>query len=137
MDSPERADVPPPQRSKTAPPPPPEPVNEDSPPAPEAPDSAAIGISTFPDSGTALRRTSSALSTGSSSGQTAREKKRLRFTPMVSGSAGSAEDGDGAYIDPQDLEDGLGRRSIKGKGVPRDQVDYLKSDPGTPNLSET
>lgn len=56
---------------------------------------------------------------------------------MASGSTGSPEYEEGAYIDPGDLEDGLGRRSIKGKGVPRDQVDYLKSDPGTPNLSET
>lgn len=56
---------------------------------------------------------------------------------MESKSAGSLDGDDRDSIDSYDLEDGLGRRSIKGKGVPRDQMDYLKSDPGTPNLSET
>lgn len=136
IESPERADVPPPQRSKTAPPPP-GPIDEGHPSPPEQQTGIMPGILNFPDPGTALRRTSSALSTGSSSGQTAREKKRLRFTPMASRSAGSPEDEHESSFESQDLEDGLGRRSIKGKGVPRDQIDYLKSDPGTPNLSET
>jgi hypothetical protein len=39
--------------------------------------------------------------------------------------------------DLHDAEKGHGRRLVKGKGVARDQADYLKSDPGTPNLSET
>jgi hypothetical protein len=31
-----------------------------------------------------------------------------------------------------------GSRGSRGKrGIPRDQADYLRSDPGTPNLSET
>lgn len=53
----------------------------------------------------------------------------------------SAYDGDTDSMevlsDGHDLEDGLGRRRYKGKGVSRDQADYLKSDPGTPNLVET
>lgn len=141
LDSPERADVPPPQRSKTAPPlPPPASPGVESTPVLDGP-SAERDTYRFvpPEPPAALRRTSSALSTGSSSGQSAREKKRLRFTPMANGTASSPEEAAYAmdYVDSHDLEDGLGRRRMKGKGVPRDQVDYLKSDPGTPNLSET
>ena len=34
----------------------------------------------------------------------------------------------------QHAEEGRGRGI---KGIPRDQVDWLRSDPGTPNLQET
>jgi len=74
------------------------------------------------------------MSSGSGSSRTGREKKRLRFTPVAK------ENGlelDLLADDLNDAEEGSGRRLVKGKGVARDQVDYLKSDPGTPNLSET
>lgn len=93
-----------------------------------------------PEHQPALRRTSSALSTGSSSGQTAREKKRLRFTPVAQEDRRDYDHESNRMeylMDAHDLEDGLGRRTVKGKGVPRDQASYLRSDPGTPNLSET
>ncbi|WWC88699.1 uncharacterized protein L201_003612 [Kwoniella dendrophila CBS 6074] len=75
-----------------------------------------------------LRRTHSSLSNGSSGGHN-REKKKLRFTaisPNYNQNRGL------------DLEQGQLSNSTTGtKGIPRDQVDYLMSDPGTPNLSET
>lgn len=126
----------PPQRSKTAPPlPPPDDVERET--AVGGDNTTSLSVL---EPSPVLRRTASALSTGSSSGQTAREKKRLRFTPMSNGTGSSSEDDSTQmeYLgDANDLEDGLGRRRMKGKGVPRDQADYLKSDPGTPNLSET
>jgi hypothetical protein len=82
----------------------------------------------------ALRRTTSAMSAGSSSSRGSREKKRLRFTP-VANEQGLEMNSLAGNMD--DAEEGHGRRLVKGKGVARDQVDYLKSDPGTPNLSET
>jgi hypothetical protein len=82
----------------------------------------------------ALRRTTSAMSAGSSSSRGSREKKRLRFTP-VANEQGIEMKSLAGNLD--DAEEGHGRRLVKGKGVARDQVDYLKSDPGTPNLSET
>ncbi|WVF69152.1 hypothetical protein IAT40_003927 [Kwoniella sp. CBS 6097] len=88
-----------------------------------------------------LRRTSSSLSTGSSRGSANshehRSKKRLRFTPLSS--ANNAEPGPsrraGEVVFPgRALEDG---QYTGTRGIPKDQVDYLMSDPGTPNLSET
>jgi hypothetical protein len=74
------------------------------------------------------------MSAGSSSSRGSREKKRLRFTP-VANEQGIEMNSLAGNLD--DAEEGHGRRLVKGKGVARDQVDYLKSDPGTPNLSET
>jgi hypothetical protein len=123
--------LPNPSRSKTAPPlPPPEHGADNlthSPPTPSEEPSEALIDSL------ALHRTTSALSSGSSSSRTTREKKRLRFTPVPR--AGDLN-GNGDY-ELEDAEEGMGRRIVKGKGVARDQADYLKSDPGTPNLSET
>ncbi|KAK4685278.1 hypothetical protein P7C73_g4880, partial [Tremellales sp. Uapishka_1] len=70
---------------------------------------------------TSLRRTSSSLSAG-------KEKKRLRFTPLTA--ADEVFPGNNYRY----AEEGKGGG---GKGVPRDQAGYLKSDPGTPNLLET
>lgn len=127
--------LPNPPRSKTAPPlPPPEDGSAspfDSPPTPGASTVGEAPVS--PTDPLALRRTSSALSSGSSSSRTTREKKRLRFTPVANGE----HNGGASGYDLEDMEEGMGRRTIKGKGVARDQADYLKSDPGTPNLSET
>ncbi|WVR06354.1 hypothetical protein IAU60_003385 [Kwoniella sp. DSM 27419] len=79
-----------------------------------------------------LRRTVSSLSAGST-GNGTREKKRLRFTPLTSTNAEAGPSHKGlAYIPGRALEEGSHHR-----GVPRDQADYLISDPGTPNLFET
>ncbi|OCF43564.1 hypothetical protein I317_02582 [Kwoniella heveanensis CBS 569] len=91
-----------------------------------------------------LRCTSSSLSTGShgsASSHEHRQKKRLRFTPLSSTSADSVPGPSskrgatgGTLFPGRALEDG---QHTGTKGIPRDQVDYLMSDPGTPNLSET
>ena len=114
-----------------------------SPRSPETPMSPgqAPGVSTTPaHPSSALRRTSSSLSANSTPGS--REKKRLRFTPVPVSQAEAGPSGLG--IDVGEVffpggsvvhaEEGRGRGR---KGVPRDQADYLRSDPGTPNLSET
>jgi hypothetical protein len=139
--SPSMPGLPPPPRSKTAPPlPPPERQKQRSPlstnpTSPIAKDDAhATPDQQSAEDPLALRRTTSAMSSGSSSSRTNREKKRLRFTPVAQ------ENGlelDLLASDLDDAEEGTGRRLVKGKGVARDQADYLKSDPGTPNLSET
>lgn len=131
----------PPTRSKTAPPlPPPEHHEHHSPPTAnlssprDIDDAHTVPYQPLPEDPLALRRTTSAMSSGSSSSRTNREKKRLRFTPVAK------ENGlelDLMADDLNDAEEGSGRRLVKGKGVARDQADYLKSDPGTPNLSET
>nr|XP_031864219.1 uncharacterized protein CI109_000131 [Kwoniella shandongensis]KAA5531291.1 hypothetical protein CI109_000131 [Kwoniella shandongensis] len=78
-----------------------------------------------PAQASCLRRTASSLSAGS-----IREKKKLRFTPLSSAAAGPSHS---PPISSKALEEGL----VGKRGIPRDQVDYLRSDPGTPNLSET
>ena len=134
--SPALPDLPPPQRSKTAPPlPPPEEASS----ADTSPTLSTDDASTFQDQAPvedalALRRTTSAMSAGSSSSRTSKEKKRLRFTPVANENALEMNLMAG---DLGDAEEGHGRRLVKGKGVAKDQADYLKSDPGTPNLSET
>lgn len=93
----------------------------------------------------AMRRTSSSLSAGSSSGPGSRDKKRLRFTPLVRSNAEAGPSGTHSEDDvifPGDsydqAEEGrMGRRRVRGKGVPKDQAGYLMSEPGTPNLQET
>lgn len=105
----------------------------------------------------ALRRTSSCLSGGSAGGSnhgaSSREKKRLRFTPVVdseefgrsgardreSGNGsetGSEEEWErGSIYDAEEAgEDGQG--GDKGNGKWRG-YDHMKSDPGTPSLAET
>ena len=83
----------------------------------------------------ALRRT---LSSSSNEGPTSsKEKRRLRFTPLIgssSGGLGLSGTEDFVYPGgPSDMEEG---RITKGS-VPKDQADYLVSIPGTPNISET
>jgi hypothetical protein len=135
--SPSMPGLPPPPRSKTAPPlPPPEGFpSSTNPSSPIGKHNAHVTPDQAPaEDPLALRRTTSAMSSGSSSSRTNREKKRLRFTPVAQ------ENGlelDLLASDLDDAEEGTGRRLVKGKGVARDQADYLKSDPGTPNLSET
>jgi len=134
--SPVKVDVSPPQRSRTAPPlPPAGDLTSDNPSPTLSNDDTATVQSQVPmEDPLALRRTTSAMSAGSSSSRGSREKKRLRFTPVAS------EEGVGMHSLAGDLdnaEEGHGRRLAKGKGIARDQADYLKSDPGTPNLLET
>ncbi|CAD6569098.1 MAG: hypothetical protein TREMPRED_005046 [Tremellales sp. Tagirdzhanova-0007] len=151
------------QRSRTAPPslPPPNPIDTPIPTSEELftsippprpaldpdsddispPSSSSVPNSqhTTPTQPSALRRTSSSLSTGSVS--SLREKKRLRFTPFTNSEAGPSALGVdvGDVIFPgaslNHAEQGRGRGM---KGVPRDQAEWLgTSDPGTPNLQET
>lgn len=110
----------------------------------------ASSSSSVPFPAPALRRSSSHLSTGSSgsaSGSGGKEKKRLRFTPIINSSDGvprrGARDGyvsDGTSSASDDeyhsVEEGRSHRGAGIRSVPKDQA-YLKSDPGTPNLSET
>ena len=95
---------------------------------------------TSPPLTSALRRT---LSNESTSGP--RDKKRLRFTtladtptPKINNALGLR---DPILVYPstsfQALEEGKAHWGRGSRGVPRDQLDYLRSDPGTPNLSET
>ncbi|WWC70734.1 uncharacterized protein I206_104685 [Kwoniella pini CBS 10737] len=90
-----------------------------------------------------LRRTPSTLSTGptGSTNGNSREKKRLRFTSLdhsPSQYAGPSRSAAGDIIFPgRSLEEGSPIQSKGTRGIPKDQVDYLRSDPGTPNLSET
>jgi hypothetical protein len=112
----------------------------------------------------AIRRSSSSLSSSSNPAGGSREKKRLRFTPVhrhdepeSSSAPPSNENSDEDVFFPGqgyslaergewrghghghghggEHERGKGRSGTK--GIPRDQVDYLRSDPGTPNISET
>jgi hypothetical protein len=114
----------------------------------------------------ALRRSSSSLSSSSNPGTGgSREKKRLRFTPVHHGEPESSsaapsnensdEDvffpGQGYSLAERGEWRGHGHGHGRGhggeyeggkcrsgtRGIPRDQVDYLRSDPGTPNISET
>lgn len=128
-------DLPPPRRSKTAPPlPPVEDLSSTNPSPTLSNDDSVVMQDQAPvEDPLALRRTTSAMSAGSSSSRTSREKKRLRFTPVANEQGLEMHSLAG---DLDDAEEG-GRRLVKGKGVARDQADYLKSDPGTPNLSET
>ena len=142
-----------PHRSETAPPPLARPMSDHSPtptvPPPQPtplgqnelspPSSGAVTPSAYPS---ALRRTPSSLSSGEGSTPGSREKKRLRFTPLPEAGPSSLgltdRDGDVFHPDASTsrLEEGMG--VVRGrKGVPRDQAYYLRSDPGTPNLSET
>jgi hypothetical protein len=134
--SPVKVDLSPPQRSRTAPPLPPAEDLSSSNPSPTLSNEDSVTMQNQPstDDPLALRRTTSAMSAGSSSSRGSREKKRLRFTP-VANEQGLEMNSLAGNLD--DAEEGHGRRLVKGKGVARDQVDYLKSDPGTPNLSET
>jgi len=149
-------------RSKTAPPPLP-PPNPAVPPTREAEDgpltsippprAAAISIAidaSVPPSApsskpvtpvhqpSALRRISSSLSNDSV--PTSRERKRLRFTPFTNAEAGPSgldvDVGD-VFFPGASLDQAEEGRSRGRKGIPRDQVDWLRSDPGTPNLQET
>ncbi|KAK8858599.1 hypothetical protein IAR55_002828 [Kwoniella newhampshirensis] len=79
-----------------------------------------------------LRRTVSSLSAGSHSGSV-RDKKRLRFTPLSNAEAGPSKGAGNIVFPGKALEEGL----VGKRGIPKDQVDYLRSEPGTPNLSET
>ncbi|WRT67803.1 uncharacterized protein IL334_004777 [Kwoniella shivajii] len=83
-----------------------------------------------------LRRTTSSLSAGSNGN--GREKKRLRFTSLSQPQAGPSRSAGHVVFPGRSLEEGRLNGDPSGtKGIPRDQVDYLMSDPGTPNLSET
>jgi len=134
--SPVKVDLSPPQRSRTAPPlPPVEELSLNNPsPTLSNDDTGSMQNQPSTEDPLALRRTTSAMSAGSSSSRGSREKKRLRFTP-VANEQGIEMNSLAGNLD--DAEGGQGRRLVKGKGVARDQADYLKSDPGTPNLSET
>ncbi|WVQ96654.1 hypothetical protein IAU59_003760 [Kwoniella sp. CBS 9459] len=94
-----------------------------------------------PQVSSCLRRTSSSLSTGSHASASShghRQKKRLRFTPLSPANAepgpSTSKRGGNAAFPGRAVEEG---QYTGTKGIPRDQVDYLMSDPGTPNLSET
>lgn len=102
---------------------------------------------TFPPP--ALRRTSSSLSGGSAGGGSgSREKKRLRFTPLVGNgdregagnSRGSptsgSEDGWERDSDYDPEHGGSDTDAQHGKGGWRG-YDRMTSDPGTPSLAET
>jgi hypothetical protein len=88
----------------------------------------------------ALRRSNSSTSSGSTAEVPAskeKEKKRLRFTAIHDHhSALGLDTGDRKEFyypgTPSLMEEGGIRR-----GLPKDQADYLKSDPGTPNIQET
>ena len=113
------------------------------------PPSIEPGPSTAPAVGypaPALRRTSSSLSGTSASGSGAREKKRLRFTPVVGpdggNSRGSPVSGseDGWERDSDYDAEGAGHGAHGGEGDGRGKwrgYDHMKSDPGTPSLAET
>ncbi|WVQ83089.1 hypothetical protein IAT38_005227 [Cryptococcus sp. DSM 104549] len=81
-----------------------------------------------PPRGSCLRRTASTLSAGSSGHGHSGHKKVLRFTQVTTSSTVDER----LLFPGKALEEGLMR-----KGVPRDQMDYLRSDPGTPNFQET
>ncbi|WWD04851.1 hypothetical protein V865_002922 [Kwoniella europaea PYCC6329] len=105
-----------------------------------SPPLASSSTETSPNHASCLRRTPSSLSTGSSNGH-GREKKRLRFTSLSHTHAGPSKSAStstaGDVIFPgRAMEEGQYTPKST-KGIPRDQVDYLMSDPGTPNLSET
>ncbi|RXK37633.1 hypothetical protein M231_05109 [Tremella mesenterica] len=92
----------------------------------------------------AMRRTSSSLSSDSTSKdkERDREKKRLRFTAIETSDNVLGISGDkGLVKSPGEMEEGRklddGMRGGGWRGVPKDQRDYLRSDPGTPNLVET
>lgn len=146
----------PPHRSKTAPLPPKEPepfpsTEDTSPLPPTTPSysspqtvpstppilssltSAGPPLSQLPQP--ALRRTSSNISSGSGP---SREKKRLRFTQIpASGEqrSGEGSDEDAVFFPGSRESDAEEGRAGK-RRIPRDQ-EYLRSDPGTPNLIET
>ncbi|ORY24308.1 hypothetical protein BCR39DRAFT_547390 [Naematelia encephala] len=138
-------------RSKTAPPPlsssnlVAQPLASSIPPSldssPEQPASATFSSlntshsESTPIQPSALRRTSSTLSHSSNG----KDRKKLRFTPLtaaVAGPSGTSHEGDVFFPghDLNSVEEGRGRGH---KGIPKDQADYLRSDPGTPNLLET
>ncbi|KAK1925541.1 hypothetical protein DB88DRAFT_484264 [Papiliotrema laurentii] len=84
----------------------------------------------------ALRRTSSSNSAeGLAPGP--KEKKRLRFTPLVQLGPG----GLGLTVGDDLFYPGSASRLEEGRHpkrrIPRDQADYLTSAPGTPNIQET
>jgi hypothetical protein len=89
-----------------------------------------------PQVASSIRRSSSTLSSGSS-GHGSRDRKRLRFTPLPNAQAGPSTI---STVDVFFPGDSLSRveEGRRGKNnARRDQEDYLKSDPGTPNLQET
>ena len=86
----------------------------------------------------ALRRTLSSLSGDSSS----RERKRLRFTRISEKAtlsrSGSPEDSNEDVLYPGGSSSSTSHTtSTKSRGVPKDQAQYLTSEPATPNFSET
>ncbi|ODO10135.1 hypothetical protein I350_02363 [Cryptococcus amylolentus CBS 6273] len=156
---------PPAPRSKTAPPPLSSPLiipSDDvlvspaalltsSPPS-SSNSSSSSSQNSSPPRSSILRRTVSALpastqigSSSSNSSASGREKKILRFTQVrvastvVSGKGKGKEtheeDEERFMFPGKELEEGLYMRGKK--CVPRDQRDYLKTEPGTPNFSET
>ena len=87
----------------------------------------------------ALRRTSSSLS-GESGQGSSRDRKRLRFTPLTSANAQAGPSRPNGLGLENVFYPGSARTHEEGrsdKGVPRDQLDYLMSEPGTPSFSET
>ena len=120
--------IPPPRTAAT-------PAANAFPPAPDSPSQQ----NTPQHQPSALRRSSSSLSSGSVPGS--REKKRLRFTPVTAAAAeldssGLGEDVDDVFFRGASLEHAEEGRGRGRKGMPRDQ-DWLRSDPGTPNILET
>ncbi|WVQ73232.1 hypothetical protein IAR50_002798 [Cryptococcus sp. DSM 104548] len=156
---------PPAARSKTAPPPissprlapsddvlvSPAALLRASSPASSSSSSSPSSSSNSPPRSSILRRTVSALPTPSQTGSglsnksaSGREKKILRFTQvrvdstLIEGKGKERqthEESEMLMFPGKELEEGLFMRGKK--GIPRDQRDYLKSDPGTPNFSET
>lgn len=151
----------PPHRSKTAPPPGlaadldvslDDDLSTDESPYPSVPpprstSPSAVNTSLPPTSSgpstplmmpSALRRSNSSTSSGSAAEPpSSKEKKRLRFTAIHDQqSALGLDTGDREEFyypgAPSLMEEGRIR-----KAVPKDQADYLKSDPGTPNIQET